>query len=454
VDEGLLAETDLSLGGMNVDVDFVGRHFEEEEDDGERGGRDDVAVGLNDGVDDETIADEALVDEDVDRVAVEFLQRGAGDEAADAEEAGIGRSVVAIAAPGRWFGDAGVVKAALGGQGEELVESVAAEDLIDALGRLAHRRRCQQRVGGGVKLEVDFGMGERVMRHQRGYMSEFGGFGAEKFAAGWRVEEEVADGDGGAGRTAGIFDGEDFAACDFDAGPGGALGWTSNEFEARDGGDGGERFAAEAEGGDGEQIVGRANFGGCVTLEGEQGVVAHHAATVVGNADEAATASFDFDADAGGAGIEGVLQQLLDDGGGAVDDLAGGDLVGDLVGENADAAHAGSRIFALRCGEGLDLQRIEGKELLCARGLEQSIVGANEADIRNMQGVPHDNACGQMQCVKGTKRMAVQHQPRTLDHRRDYRLLYDSRAFGSEAVEGLIGVRGQDVPCPLTPPNC
>jgi len=118
VDEGLLAEADLGFGGVDVDVDFVGRHFEKQEDDRERGGRDDVAIGLDDGVNDEAIADEALVDEDVDRVSVELLQRGAGDEAAEAEEAGIGRGVVAIAAPGRRFGEAGVVEAALGGEGE------------------------------------------------------------------------------------------------------------------------------------------------------------------------------------------------------------------------------------------------------------------------------------------------------------------------------------------------
>jgi hypothetical protein len=77
-----------------------------------------------------------------------------------------------------------------------------------------------------------------------------------------------------------------------------------------------------------------------MAFEGEQSVVADHAAAVVGDANEAAAASLDFDADACGAGIEGVLQELLDDGGGAVDDLAGGDLVGNLVGENADTAHA------------------------------------------------------------------------------------------------------------------
>jgi hypothetical protein len=96
-------------------------------------------------------------------------------------------------------------------------------------------------------------------------MSEFGGLGAEKFAAGGGVEEEVADGDGGSLRAAVVFDGEDFAAGDFEAGPlgvwfGAAAGWARDEFEARDGGDGGQRFAAEAEGGDGEEVVGGANF--------------------------------------------------------------------------------------------------------------------------------------------------------------------------------------------------
>ena len=76
-----------------------------------------------------------------------------------------------------------------------------------------------------------------------------------------------------------------------------------------------------------------------MALEGEQRIVAHHAATVVHDADELAAAAFDLDADAGGAGVERVLEQLLDHGRGTVDHFAGGDLVGDLVGEYVDAAH-------------------------------------------------------------------------------------------------------------------
>ena len=78
-----------------------------------------------------------------------------------------------------------------------------------------------------------------------------------------------------------------------------------------------------------------------MAFEGQQRVVAHHAAAVVGDADEAPAACLNLDEDARGAGVERILQQFLDHGGGAVDDLAGGDLVGHLIGENVDAAHAG-----------------------------------------------------------------------------------------------------------------
>ena len=96
----------------------------------------------------------------------------------------------------------------------------------------------------------------------------------------------------------------------------------------------------------GEQIVGGAQFAGGVTLEGEQRVVVGHAVAVVDDADHALAAGFDFDANAVGAGVERVFEQLLDDGGGALDDFAGGDAVGDSFREYADAAHA---VRSFRC---------------------------------------------------------------------------------------------------------
>ena len=61
---------------------------------------------------------------------------------------------------------------------------------------------------------------------------------------------------------------------------------------------------------------------------------------VVGDADQPAPAGLDLDADAGGSGVQGVLQKFFHDRGRPVHHLAGGDLVGNLVGKYADAAHS------------------------------------------------------------------------------------------------------------------
>jgi hypothetical protein len=69
---------------------------------------------------------------------------------------------------------------------------------------------------------------------------------------------------------------------------------------------------------------------------------------VVGDTDELASSGFDLDADTGSTGVERVFEEFFDDGGGAFDDFAGGDLVRHEVREDADAAHRpivrGSRI--------------------------------------------------------------------------------------------------------------
>ena len=77
-----------------------------------------------------------------------------------------------------------------------------------------------------------------------------------------------------------------------------------------------------------------------MALEGQQGVVAQHAAAIVGDANETAAAGFHFDANLRRARVERVFEQFLDHRSGTLHHLAGGDLVGDLVGQNAYAAHA------------------------------------------------------------------------------------------------------------------
>src|SRR5262245_25787618 len=58
--------------------------------------------------------------------------------------------------------------------------------------------------------------------------------------------------------------------------------------------------------------------------------------TVIPHPGEAHTACFDFHLDAACAGVETVLHQLLDDGSRALDDLAGCDLVDEVIVEDAD----------------------------------------------------------------------------------------------------------------------
>ena len=76
-----------------------------------------------------------------------------------------------------------------------------------------------------------------------------------------------------------------------------------------------------------------------MSLKGQQSVVAHHAAPIVGNADQLAAARLHFHPDAGGAGVQRILEQLFDHRRGAIDHLARRNLVGDLVGEDVDAPH-------------------------------------------------------------------------------------------------------------------
>ncbi len=76
-----------------------------------------------------------------------------------------------------------------------------------------------------------------------------------------------------------------------------------------------------------------------MALEGEQRVVAAHAAAVVHDVDAPLPAGLDLAAEALSPGVERILDQLLHHRGRPLDHFSGGDLVGDGFGENADAAH-------------------------------------------------------------------------------------------------------------------
>ena len=81
------------------------------------------------------------------------------------------------------------------------------------------------------------------------------------------------------------------------------------------------------------EIIERGDLAGGVAGERQGQLVGGDAAAVVAHADQADAAALDVDLDAAGAGVQAVLDELLDDGGRALDHFAGGDLVDELVRE-------------------------------------------------------------------------------------------------------------------------
>jgi uncharacterized protein (DUF1697 family) len=126
-------------------------------------------------------------------------------------------------------------------------------------------------------------------------------------------------------------------------------GRARHQRDVSDGRDAGERLAAKAQRGDALQVGRGADFARGVTQEGRRDLVRRDAAAIVLHADEAPAAVADFDANLGRARVEAVLDQLLDGGGGALNNFARSDLVGDFWRKHSDRheAHFTTGAFAV-----------------------------------------------------------------------------------------------------------
>ena len=339
VDQAGLAKTHLGLGRMDVDVDLLRRHLQKEQDDGKGRRRQNIAIGFAHGMHEQAVADEAPIDEGVDRVAVELLQLRLGGEAADPHEAGVGRLIVRVPLPRRRLRQARAFKVDLRGEGKQVIQNLFAEDLKDTLRRPFDRGRNQQRMGRGVQLKMLAGVSQRVVGDQSRDMRELGGFRFEKFASRGRVVEEIAHGERGSRGRSRIFIAQDLAAGNLDSRAGGILLGAGRHLQAGDRGDRGQSLSTKTQGGDGQKVIARAELGGGMPFKGKQRVITHHAGAVIGQADELSAASLDVDADSGRARVESIFEQLLDHRGGTVDNFSGRDLVRHLIGKDVNATH-------------------------------------------------------------------------------------------------------------------
>src|SRR5712671_1309153 len=165
------AETDFDFCWVHVDVNLVVGHFEEEQRGGENVAGENVAVGFVDGVENQAIADEAAIHEDVDAVAIGALDFRARGESVNGEA----RFFFALLEFG--FGDSGAKGRAGYWNFDQLAKGLLAEELVDALSETLDRRAVDDLLRGRGEDELLAGVGERVVGDQRGDVAKLGGVG-------------------------------------------------------------------------------------------------------------------------------------------------------------------------------------------------------------------------------------------------------------------------------------
>ena len=99
--------------------------------------------------------------------------------------------------------------------------------------------------------------------------------------------------------------------------------------------DGGQGFAPKPEGRHGAEIA-RVELRRGVSFDGQIEIRARHALSVIRDADQAAPAVLHDDLDPAGAGVEGVLDQLLHGRRRPLDDFAGSDAIDQNIIETAN----------------------------------------------------------------------------------------------------------------------
>ena len=315
VDQARVAEAHLVLGRMHVDVDAARVEFEEQHVGRLAAMEQHVGIGLLHRMRDAAVAHGATVD-------VEVLLVGAG--------AVVGRladpAMQAQARPPAWS-----TRSALRANSSPSASCRRTSRQQVALALPAPRRLA-------VVGDAQFHVRPRQRQLPQPFLdvAQLGALGLEELAPRRHVEEQVAHFDRGALRVRLGRDRADPAAFDLQRCAVLVAGAARGQREAADRGDRRQRLAAEAERGHAFEVVERGDLAGGVARDRQRQFVGGDAAAVVADADQAHAALFQVDVDAARTGIERVLHQFLDHGRRALDDLAGGDLVDEGVGELAD----------------------------------------------------------------------------------------------------------------------
>ena len=193
-----------------------------------------------------------------------------------------------------------------------------------------------------LQREADVRMRERDAAERLVAVTPLGRLGPQELPTRRRVEVELADRHRRACRERRRRGHAGDAAVDLDPPRVRPPRRARSERKPRDRADRRQRLAAEAERRDRRQVVGGRELRGRVPRDGERQLLALDARAVVGDADPLDAAARQIDVDLRRARIERVLEELLQRRRRPLDDLAGRDLVDELIGERADRHVSGA----------------------------------------------------------------------------------------------------------------
>ena len=223
--------------------------------------------------------------------------------------------------------------------GEELRGKVSAverpEDVFHV--PVPCRREFQDLVG--EKTESNLGVRHRHLLHLRGARLRLGPVLFQEFPACRYLTEQVLDEHGRAVRGADLRQVRHRTPVRDEHRTARGIGRLGDDGELRHGGDGGQCLPAEAERHNPVEVIGSMDFTRRVTADSDRQILRRHTAAVIGDADGEDPPAPYLHRHLIGTGVDGVLHQLLEHGGRAIDHLARGDQVGNFKAQYVDFSH-------------------------------------------------------------------------------------------------------------------
>ena len=325
---------------MHVDVDFVVGHLQKKQRRGKNCRRQDVAIGLVNSVENQPVAHQPTVHENVDSIAIHPLYVWARRKSTYRQRCFFFLRLEC------WLGDGRAEGSRNRWNFDQLFQRLPSEELIHAVGQLFRGRTVNDFLCRRRENKLLRWIRQRVMRDQRSDVAQLRGVRLEKFPARGNTVKNVGDVDGRSRRKSRRFHSHEFSAGEFDARAFGFRFVARFQQQPRNRGDGRQSLPAKSQRAKREQIVGGFELARGVTFEGQQRVVVRHSMAIVDHADHALAANFHFDANGLRARVDGVLQQFFHHRRRPLDNFARRDFIRHCLRQYAYSAHITRRLFS------------------------------------------------------------------------------------------------------------